>query len=141
MVSFSLGGKLSLYRDRGPRNDVKSMDLKSTTGRIVSLAPSAGGRLLLFFTPDCSFCEGVLEEAAVISSSTGVDVVVFIEDTHGDPDPYPGPAPVVVSRDVFELYSVDETPHAIAIGGGGEIVGRATLSASGQLGALAASLP
>lgn len=117
------------------------MDLKSTTGRIVSLAPRVGGRLFLFFTPDCTFCKGVLEEAAVISSSTGIDVVVFIEDTHGIPDPYPGPAPVVESRDVFALYTVDETPHAIAIGADGEVAGRATLSTHGQLGSLAASLP
>lgn len=117
------------------------MDLKSTTGRIVTLAPRAGGRLFLFFTPDCTFCKGVLEEAAVISSSTGIDVVVFLADTHGIPDPYPGPAPVVVSPEVFTRFDVDETPHAIALGADGEIVGRATLSASGQLGALAATLP
>jgi hypothetical protein len=117
------------------------IDLKSTTGRIVTLAPRAGGRLFLFFTPNCTFCKGILEEAAVISSSTGIDVVVFLEDTHGTPDPYPGPAPVVVSRDVFVRYAVDETPHAIPIGPTGEIAGRVTLSANGQLGALAASLP
>ncbi len=117
------------------------MDLMSTTGRIVTLAPHAGGRLFLFFTPDCTFCKGVLEDAAVISSSTGIDVVVFLEDTHGNPEPYPGPAPVVVSPEVFARYEVDETPHAIALGTTGEIVGRATLSANGQLGALAASLP
>lgn len=117
------------------------LGLKSTTGRIISLAPAPAGRLFIFFTPGCSFCQEVLDEAAVITSSTGADAVVFLEDTHGDPDPYPGPAPVVISPDVFTLYDVVETPHAIALGADGQILGRTTLSARGQLGALAASLP
>ena len=116
------------------------LDLKSTTGRIISLAPAPGGRLFIFFTPGCTFCEEILAEAAVITSATGADTVVFLEDTHGDPDPYPGPAPVVISPDVFRLYDVVETPHAIALGADGQILGRTTLSARGQLGSLAASL-
>ena len=98
------------------------------------LTPDQRDVLLLRILADLT-----VEQVAEVVS--GADAVVFLEDTHGDPDPYPGPAPVVISPDVFKLYDVIETPHAIALGADGQILGRTTLSARGQLGALAAALP
>lgn len=66
---------------------------------------------------------------------------MVIEDTHGDPDPYPGPAPIVVARALFEEFGVEETPTAVIVGADGSEIGRGVLTAGGQLGAMANRLP